>query len=139
MWAAHVAGLKELGMSDFPSAVERRREPMREAEQSLEPDRIRAARERGAAMTLATAAEFAIVLTVMDPQAPPVLPGLGKLSSRERALITLVAQGRTNAQIAGHLDISVRTVRSLLDRIRDKTGYRRRVDLIRLALQAGLV
>ena len=49
------------------------------------------------------------------------------------------ANSRTNAQIAEQLDISVRTVRSLLDRIRDNTGCRRRVDLTRLGLQAGLV
>ncbi|HEY2521385.1 MAG TPA: hypothetical protein VGJ19_14835 [Streptosporangiaceae bacterium] len=34
---------------------------------------------------------------------------------------------------------AVRTVRSHLDRIRDKTGCRRRADLTRLALEAGLV
>ena len=37
------------------------------------------------------------------------------------------------------LYISVRTVTSHLDRIRDKTGCRRRADLTRLALSAGLV
>jgi DNA-binding CsgD family transcriptional regulator len=52
---------------------------------------------------------------------------------------TLVAHGRTNAQIAAHLYISVRTVTSHLDRIRDKTGCRRRADLTRLALSEGLV
>ena len=51
----------------------------------------------------------------------------------------LVAQGRTNAQIAAQLYISVRTVGSHLDRIRDKTGCRRRADLTRLALSEGLV
>ena len=49
------------------------------------------------------------------------------------------AQGRTAAQIAAQLYISVRTVSSHLDRIRDKTGCRRRADLTRLALSAGLV
>ena len=44
-----------------------------------------------------------------------------------------------NAQIATQLYISVRTVSSHLDRIRDKTGYRRRADLTRLALSEGLV
>ena len=61
--------------------------------------------------------------------------GLDKLSPRERELVTLVAQGRTDAQIAAQLVISVRTVISHLDRIRDKTGYRRRADLTRLALR----
>jgi DNA-binding CsgD family transcriptional regulator len=54
-------------------------------------------------------------------------------------MITLVAQGRTDAQIAAQLYISIRTVRSHLDRIRDKTGARRRADLTLLALAAGLV
>ena len=65
--------------------------------------------------------------------------GPGRLSARERELVTLVAQGRTDAQIAAQLYISIRTVRSHLDRIRDKTGCRRRADLTRLALTAGLV
>ena len=61
------------------------------------------------------------------------------LSARERELVTLVAQGRTDAQIAAQLYISIRTVRSHLDRIRDKTGCRRRADLTRLALREGLL
>jgi DNA-binding CsgD family transcriptional regulator len=65
--------------------------------------------------------------------------GPGTLSARERELVTLVAQGRTNAQIAAQLYISARTVASHLDRIRDKTGCRRRADLTRLALSEGLV
>ncbi|MGA9832110.1 MAG: helix-turn-helix transcriptional regulator, partial [Trebonia sp.] len=67
------------------------------------------------------------------------LTGLGRLSPRERELVTLVARGRTDAQIAAELFITVRTVCSHLDRIRDKTGCRRRADLTRLALSAGLV
>ena len=71
-----------------------------------------------------------------QPEAPPEL---ARLSARERELVTLVARGHTDAQIAEHLYISIRTVRSHLERIRDKTGYRRRADLTRLALAAGLV
>ena len=88
-------------------------------------------------MSLATAAEYALMLT--DPGPPqPAAPGSGLHSARERELVTLVAQGRTNAQIAAQLHISARTVSSHLDRIRDKTGCRRRDDLTRLALSAGL-
>ena len=90
-------------------------------------------------MTLETAAEFAAMLTAPDSQVTQAPAGLAQLSAREQELVTLVAQGRTDAQIAAELYISVRTVRSHLDRIRDKTGSRRRADLTRLALQAGLV
>jgi DNA-binding CsgD family transcriptional regulator len=78
-------------------------------------------------------------VTENEPQAqatPDVATGL---SDRERELVTLVAQGRTNAEIARQLFISVRTVASHLDRIRAKTGARRRADLTRLALQENLV
>jgi DNA-binding CsgD family transcriptional regulator len=88
-------------------------------------------------MSLAAAAEYALMLTA--PGAQQVPPGPAKLSSRERELVTLVARGRTNAQIAAELFISVRTVGSHLDRIRDKTGCRRRADLTRLALGTGLI
>ena len=88
-------------------------------------------------MSLTTAAEHALMLTAPGP--PPVLAGLAKLSARERELVTLVARGRTDAQIAVELYNSARTVSSHLDRIRDKTGCRRRADLTRLALAEGLV
>jgi DNA-binding CsgD family transcriptional regulator len=55
-----------------------------------------------------------------------------------RELVILVARGRTDAQIAAELYISIRTVRSHLDPTRDKTGCRR-ADLTRLALAEGLV
>ena len=90
-------------------------------------------------MSLATAAEYALMLTAADPAPPTAAPGPEGLSARERELVTLVAQGYTDAQIASQLYISVRTVSSHLDRIRDKTGCRRRADLTRLALSAGLV
>ncbi len=114
-------------------------EPLRKARQALQPARTRAAEERGAAMSLATAAEYALMLTAPGPQPPAAAPGAGQLSARERELVALIAQGRTNAQVAAQLYISVRTVSSHLDRIRDKTGCRRRADLTRLALAAGLV
>ena len=53
--------------------------------------------------------------------------------------MSVSAPGATNAQIADWLFISVRMVGSHLDRVRDKTGARRRADLTRLALTEGLV
>ncbi len=144
LWAAVVALQGRGGFSvpshpDFPEGWFQRQEPLREARQALGPAQARAAEERGAAMSLPTAAEYALMLTGESPPPPGAATGWGKLSPRERELVTLVAQGHTDAQIAARLYISVRTVGSHLDRIRDKTGCRRRADLTRLALSAGLV
>jgi DNA-binding NarL/FixJ family response regulator len=79
------------------------------------------------------------MLTGSGPQPLAATASTGRLSAREWELVTLVAKGLTNGQIAAELYISVRTVSSHLDRIRDKTGCRRRADLTRLALSAGLV
>ncbi len=57
------------------------------------------------------------------------------LTGREREILSLVAEGETDAEIADRLFISIRTVHSHLDRIRDKTGRRRRADLTRFALE----
>src|SRR5215469_13715828 len=138
VWAARAALHRQGEFTDPPVTTHRRHEPLLQARQALGPARTRAAEDRGAAMSPATAAEYALLLTAPGSQSqePPDLAGL---SARERELVTLVAQGHTNAQIAAQLFISVRTVGSHLDRIRDKTGARRRADLIRLALAAGLV
>ena len=116
-----------------------RQELLHEARQALGPARARSAEARGTAMSWATAAEYALMLTVPGRQQTQLPPALAKLSARERELVTLVAQGRTNAEIAAQLYISIRTVSSHLDRIRDKTGCHRRADLTRLALSEGLV
>ena len=59
------------------------------------------------------------------------------LTDRERDVLAQLASGETDQEIAGMLGISVRTVRSHLDRIRAKTGRRRRAELTRLAVESG--
>jgi DNA-binding CsgD family transcriptional regulator len=137
VWAAMTALKRHEEIPDMPLDARRREESLRRARRALGPARTRVAEERGAAMSLDTACEYA--LTLIDPGPPRSAPGPGKLSAREQELVTLVARGRSDAQIAAELYISIRTVRSHLDRIRDKTGCRRRADLTRLALGAGLV
>jgi class 3 adenylate cyclase len=61
-----------------------------------------------------------------------------KLSGREREIVRLVAEGLTDEQIGEKLSVSPRTVRSNLDRIREKTGLRRRLELTRLAFELDL-
>jgi DNA-binding NarL/FixJ family response regulator len=61
------------------------------------------------------------------------------ITAREREILELVAGGETDQDIADQLTISVRTVHSHLDRIRDKTGSRRRADLTRFAIKRGII
>jgi DNA-binding NarL/FixJ family response regulator len=58
-----------------------------------------------------------------------------ELSDRETQILRLLAAGERDQDIARELFITVATVRTHLDRIRDKTGRHRRADLTRLALQ----
>jgi non-specific serine/threonine protein kinase len=138
-WAAFDSLQLQGGFAFSDAEIHRREGALAKAWQALGPDPAGAAGQRGAAMTTAATAEYALLLTA--PALPPTgaVPGTARLSARERELVTLVAQGRTDAQIAAQLYISIRTVRSHLDRIRDKTGSRRRADLTRLALSEGLV
>jgi predicted ATPase/DNA-binding CsgD family transcriptional regulator len=144
VWAAMSALGGPWPFPFLPLDVGRRSDLRRKARDLLGETLTRAAEQRGAAMSPATAAEYAFMLASAEPQVSAeasaiAAQDLAKLSPRERELLTLVAQGRTDAQIAAQLYITVRTVSSHLDRIRDKTGCRRRADLTRLALAVGLV
>lgn len=77
-------------------------------------------------------------LTIEDRRGAEMHRLLTVLSDREREVLTLVAAGHTDDQCAKALFISVKTVHSHLDRIRDKTGVRRRAELTRLAVRLGL-
>jgi DNA-binding CsgD family transcriptional regulator len=137
IWAASAAALQAAGIdAGIPNGAERREQGQSKARQALGPRAAHAAEDRGAAMHLATATQYALLLVAEEPDPKPGRP---RLSARERELVTLVAQGYTNAQIATQLHINVRAVGSHLDRIQDKTSCRRRADLTRLALEASLV
>jgi predicted ATPase/DNA-binding CsgD family transcriptional regulator len=139
VWSAYGALLEQEGYADTPADAARRESPSREARQVLGVASARAAEQRGAAMTRQMATEYALMLAAAGVRPAAAPSGLPKLSTRERELVSLVAQGHTDAQIAADLFISLSTVRSHLDRIRDKTGCRRRADLTRLALNEALV
>ena len=69
-----------------------------------------------------------------EPSGPP-----DDLSERELAVLRLIALGHTNAEIAAELFLSVRTVESHRAHIQRKTGRSTRAELVRYALEHGLV
>ncbi|MDZ4829287.1 MAG: response regulator transcription factor [Phycisphaerae bacterium] len=61
------------------------------------------------------------------------------LSEREREVLQQVARGYTNQQIADELGLSVKTVESYRARLMKKLGLKERSDLVRLAIDLGLI
>jgi len=62
-----------------------------------------------------------------------------RLSQREQEVLKLVAQGFTNQQVADQLYLSVKTIETYKARIMEKLNLRSRVELVRFALQRGLL
>jgi predicted ATPase/class 3 adenylate cyclase/DNA-binding CsgD family transcriptional regulator len=105
------------------------------------------ARQHGRALSQADAVVLALALGAAQPDpgpaggpaGPPSPAGpAGPLSAREREIIALLAGGASNAKIAQTLFVTPNTVRTHLDRIRDKTGARNRAELTRYAMRAGI-
>jgi DNA-binding CsgD family transcriptional regulator len=65
--------------------------------------------------------------------------GLAALSPREREMFALIAEGQSQRQIADHFKLSIKTVETHRTRIGQKLGLRSRADLIRCALEAGVL
>lgn len=65
--------------------------------------------------------------------------GLELLSEREREVISLIALGHTNSEVATQLRISAKTVETHRAHIVEKLGLRTRADLVRFALDHGLL
>ncbi|MTD46076.1 response regulator [Conexibacter sp. W3-3-2] len=68
------------------------------------------------------------------PQGPP-----DDLSPREREVLRLIALGHTNPEIAQQLFLSVRTVETHRTHVQQKLGRSSRAELVRYALDHGLL
>jgi DNA-binding NarL/FixJ family response regulator len=82
------------------------------------------------------------------PVPPPASPApfaaaapgtLGAITVREREVLTLIATGLSNSEIAAHLSISEATAKTHVGHLLTKLGARDRVHLVILAYQAGVV
>lgn len=69
-----------------------------------------------------------------EPEGPP-----DGLTEREVDILRLIGLGHTNAEIADQLYLSVRTVESHRAHIQQKTGRTSRSELVRYALDHGLI
>jgi DNA-binding NarL/FixJ family response regulator len=79
-------------------------------------------------------AEFA---ARQDPAKPPT--ALAELTGREREIMRLVAEGLSNAEIAGRLVISPLTAKTHVSNVLRKLDCRDRAALVALAYESGLI
>ena len=70
---------------------------------------------------------------------PPPTDELERLTDREREVLTLVASGLSNDEIAGRLFMSPATAKTHVSRAMTKLGARDRAQLVVFAYEAGLV
>lgn len=68
---------------------------------------------------------------------PPA--GYGQLTEREQEVMVLVARGRSNAEIAADLFVSVQTVKTHVARVLAKLGLRDRVQVVVAAYESGII
>jgi len=61
----------------------------------------------------------------------------GELSRREEDVLKLVAQGFSNKQIAGELEVSVKSVETYKARASEKKGLHSRADIVRYGITRG--
>ena len=91
------------------------------------------------AVTRRLIGRYATRIRPADPAVPGPGHPLGGLTPREREVLTLIATGMSNAEIAGTLVISAETVKTYVSRILAKLGLRDRVQAVVFAYQEGLV
>jgi len=66
-------------------------------------------------------------------------PATEDLTTREREVLRLIAEGRSSKEIAGLLGISTRTAENHRSRIMKKLGFRKNIQLVRYAISKGYI
>jgi DNA-binding NarL/FixJ family response regulator len=109
---------------------------LKDADPDLLARAIRSAAQGDAIIAPAVTARLLATFASRSPRAPePVDP----LTPREEAVLDLVAAGRTNAEIADELYLSLSTVKTHIGALMSKLSARNRVEIVIWAYESGRV
>jgi DNA-binding NarL/FixJ family response regulator len=92
-----------------------------------------------AAADAAAAASSALIAQNSNRNLPALTRNVPRLTKREREVLELVGQGMLNKEIATSLSVSKGHIEKYIRRLNDKTGTSNRTELVRRALQLGLL
>ena len=97
---------------------------------------IRTVANGGAIFSPGIAQRVLAYLNAPEPHAPQ--HAFDELTNREREILELIAQGKTNAEIAAQLSLSPKTVSNNISNVLVKLQATDRAKLMLMALEAGL-
>jgi len=106
---------------------------------SLTEAEMEAEQAAGRAFSLEQAVEYAQQLPLKALAAHGTRKKPDKLTVREREVAALIAQGKSNGEIAVELVVSKRTVETHIAKILSKLGFTKRAQIVRWAIEARLV
>jgi DNA-binding NarL/FixJ family response regulator len=99
---------------------------------------IRLVADGGALLSPSVTRRVVREFAAQSPRSLTPHPQLHTLTDREREVVTLVAEGLTNDEIADRLVVSPATARTHVSRAMIKLGARDRAQLVVFAYQSGL-
>jgi DNA-binding NarL/FixJ family response regulator len=128
-------------MAAFPPIQARQARWLAIADQALDAEIRAAAWAEGRDMTIEQAVADALDDTPAPAATPRHRPGVGRepLSPRERQVLALVAQGRSNRQIASTLVVTEHTAKYHVAQLLNKLGAGSRAEAVTRAVAAGLL
>ncbi len=95
---------------------------------------------RGDALLAPSVTRRLIARFAAQPDHTPLSPvGLDELTQREREVLTEIARGRSNSEIAAELHIAEQTAKTHVSRVLGKLGVRDRAQAVVVAYETGLV
>jgi predicted ATPase/DNA-binding CsgD family transcriptional regulator len=125
--------------SDWPATRMEYAHYLSQAEAALSERQSRAQREAGRLLSLEQAVAYARQVAAEAEAAQESRMKLDALTPREREVAALIARAMTNDEIAEELVVSKRTVEKHISNIRSKLAMTQRTEIVRWAMQAGLI